>query len=59
MEQSELTAAILHERKRIIGIVLRTYGEAKLAGAFGIADALDKLATEIEHGSDAARQVGD
>lgn len=48
-----LTANELHirgqERRRIIGIVLREYALAKQAGAMEIADALDRLATQIEH----------
>lgn len=40
--------AIEAERRRIVGIVLRAYGEARAAGELAIADVLDRLATEIE-----------
>lgn len=46
-----MDVAVAEERRRIVGIVLKRYAEAKLAGAMDIADALDKLATEIEHGA--------
>ena len=50
MDTQELEKAVRRaERVRIVGIVLRAYAEAKLAHELAIADALDKLATEIEH----------
>lgn len=41
--------AVEAERRRIVGIVLNAYAIARMAGELAIADALDKLATEIEH----------
>lgn len=49
IEESLKRAALL-ERRRIIGIVLKSYGLYTLAGEKDIAAALDLLATEIEHG---------
>ncbi len=42
--------AVQNERRRIVGMVLAKFGEARSAGAESIAHALDELATEIEHG---------
>lgn len=51
--ESEAAALVLRavekERRRIVGMVLAKFGEARTAGAESIADALDKLATEIEN----------
>lgn len=49
-EQAVFTLGRGAERARVVGIVLRVYGEAKSAGELAIADAIDRLATEIEHG---------
>lgn len=49
-EIAESQQATLAERLRIVGIVLKHFGLYTLAGNKEIADALDMLATEIEHG---------
>lgn len=41
--------AVEAERRRIVGMVLTAYALAKLAGEHAIADALDRLANDIEH----------
>jgi len=40
--------AVENERRRIVGMVLTAYALAKLSGEHAIADALDRLATDIE-----------
>jgi hypothetical protein len=47
---AEIVAAIDIERRRCIGVVLKHYGIYRLAGEMKIAEALDALATELEHG---------
>lgn len=37
------------ERRLIIGLILAEYAKHKLAGRLEVADALDSLATQIEH----------
>lgn len=50
MDSEEIETRIrIDERRHIVGIVLRAYAEAKLAGEQAIADALGRLATDIEH----------
>ncbi len=44
-----IVGAVNAERRRLIGIVLAAYGQAKLAGADSLAHALDGLATEMEN----------
>jgi len=41
--------AVEAERRRIVGMVLNAYALAKRSGEDAIADALDRLATDIEH----------
>jgi hypothetical protein len=37
------------ERRRCVGLVLKAYGVMKMNGFMDTADALDQLATEMEH----------
>ncbi len=39
----------LKERRRCVGVVLRAVGHARLDGDQVLADALDRVATELEH----------
>jgi hypothetical protein len=48
---TDLRLALEAQKRRIIGLVLAEYGEARKAGAMEIADALDRLATKIEQES--------
>lgn len=40
--------AVDSERRRIVGIILQAYAIAKLSGEHAIANALDRLALDIE-----------
>ena len=45
----EVDAAILAERRRGVGIVLREFGIARLAGETKIMEVLDRIAIYLEH----------
>lgn len=47
----EIKEAQEQERRRCVGIVLAAFGRAKLAGEDYVAEVLDLLAIELEHGN--------
>lgn len=59
MDREEEMAIRRSERLRCVGLVLGHMGKFTIAGRKSIADALDALATDMEHGVSAAAPEGD